>query len=75
MVRKSGITNHSKHYLAVNNTIDILKLSQLLVTDGIFEESLGQKYEVEITDLFIYQTIKMTIEIFLYKYQIYTKVN
>lgn len=75
MVRKSDITNHSKHYLAINNTIDILKLSQLLVKDGIFEESLGQKYEVETTNLFIYQTIKMRIEISLYKYQIYTKIN
>lgn len=75
MVRKSGITNHSKHYLVVNNTIDILKLSQLLIKDGIFEESLGQKYEVKIIDLFIYQTIKMRIEISLYKYQMHTKVN
>ena len=41
MARKSGATNHGNHHSAVNNTVNVSKLVQLLVEDGVFEEQLG----------------------------------
>lgn len=75
MARKIGVTNYGNYYLVVNNTIDILKLVQLLVEDGIFEEQFGQKCEAEISDLFAYGTAKIATKIPLYKYQMCTRRN
>lgn len=75
MARKSGVTNHDNHYSAVNNTVNISKLVQLLVEDGIFEKRLGQMCEAETLDLFVCRTAKMAIKISLHKYQIHTKEN
>lgn len=38
IARKNGATNYGNHCSAVNNTVDVLKLVQLLVKDGIFKE-------------------------------------
>ena len=38
MARKSGATNYGNHHSTVNNILDILKLVQLLVKDGVFEK-------------------------------------
>ena len=38
MARESGATDYDNHYLVVNNTVDVSKLIQLLVEDGVFEE-------------------------------------
>ena len=75
MARKSSVTNHGNHYSAVNNTIDISKLVQLLVEDGVFEKQLGQKCEIEISDLFALGRAKMATGIPLHKYQMCTKGN
>lgn len=41
IAKKSGAIEHSNHHSVVNNTVDVLKLIQLLVKDSIFEEQLG----------------------------------
>lgn len=38
MARESGATNHGNHNSMINNTIDILKLVQLVVEDVVLEE-------------------------------------
>ena len=38
MVRESGATNYGHYHLVINNIVDISKLVQLLVEDGVFEE-------------------------------------
>lgn len=75
MARESDATNHSNHHLADNNTVNILKLVLLLVEDGDFEEQLGQKCKAETLNLFKLEIAKVTTEIPLHKYQIYTKEN
>ena len=75
MARESGATNHDNHYSAINNTVNVSKLVQLLVKDGVFEKQLDQKCEVEISDLFVLGTAKMIIEIPLHKYQMCTRRN
>ena len=75
MARKSGATNYGNHHSAINNIVDISKLVQLLVKDGIFKEQLGQKCEAEISDLFALRKAKMATGIFLHKYQMHTKEN
>ena len=75
MAKKSGATNHGNHYSAINNTIDVLKLVQLLLEDGVFKEQLGRKCEAETLDLFALGTVKMAIRIPLHKYQMCTKRN
>ena len=75
MARESGAINHGNHHSAVNNTIDISKLVQLLVEDGVFEEQLGQKCEAETSDLFALRTAKMATRIPLHKYQMRTREN
>ena len=68
MAKKSGATNYGNHHSTVNNTIDISKLVQLLVEDGIFEEQLGRKCEIETSDLFPLKTTKIRTRIPLHKY-------
>lgn len=68
IARENNVTNHSNYYLTVNNIVDISKLVQLLVKNGVFEEQLSQKCKVEILDLFAYKIIKITNRIPLYKY-------
>ena len=75
MARESGATNHGNHHSAVNNTVDVSKLVQLLVEDGVFEEQLGQKCEAETLDLFAFRTAKIANGIPLHKYQIRTRGN
>ena len=75
MARKSGATNHNNHHLAGNNTVDVLKLVQLLVEDGVFEEQLGRKCKAEISDLFVLGTAKMSTKIPLHKYQMRIRGN
>ena len=75
MAKKSDATNHGNHHLAVNDTIDISKLVQLLVEDGIFKKQFGQKCETETSDFFAYRTANMVIGIPLYKYQMRIKRN
>lgn len=38
IIRKCGTTNHDNHWSAVNNTINVLKLVQLLVNKNVFEK-------------------------------------
>ena len=73
--RERGITNYGNHYSAINNIVDISKLVQLLVEDGIFEEQLGRKCEAETSDVFVPRIEKMATGISLHKYQIRTKGN
>lgn len=68
MIRESGAINHGNHHSVVNNTIDVSKLVQLLVEDGVFEEQLGQMCEAETSDLFPRGKAKMTTRIPLNKY-------
>lgn len=68
MVKKSDATNYGNYHSAINNTINILKLVQLLVNDSVFEEQLSQKYKSKISNLFVLKTIKIAIKILLYKY-------
>lgn len=75
IARESGSTNHGNHYSAVNNTVNVSKLVQLLVEDGVFEKQLGQKCEAKISDLFAFETAKMATRIPLHKYQICTREN
>ena len=75
MARESGATNHGNHHSAVNNTVDVSKLVQLLVEDGVFEEQLGRKCEAETSDLFALGTAKMATGIPLHKYQMRTRGN
>ena len=75
MARKSGAINHGNHHSAVNNIVDVSKLVQLLVKDGVFEEQLGQKCEAEISNLFALGTAKMATEIPFHKYQMRTRRN
>ncbi len=70
MTKKSDATNHGNHHSGINNTVDVLKLVQLLVEDGVFEKQLGQKCETKTLDLFALETTKMAIGILLHKYQI-----
>lgn len=69
MAIKSGAINYGNHHSAVNNIVDILKLVQLSIEDSIFEEQLGQKYEAEISDLFVLGIVKIVIRIPLHKYE------
>ncbi len=41
MARESGVTNHGNHHSAINNTINVSKLVQLLIEDCVFGEQLG----------------------------------
>lgn len=41
IAKKSDTINQDNHYLAINNTINISKLVQLLVKNGIFKKQLG----------------------------------
>lgn len=75
MAKESGITNHGNHHSAINNTIDISQLVQLLIEDGVCEEQLKWKCEVKISDLFALGTAKMVTGISLYKYQMHTEEN
>ncbi len=75
MAKKSGTTNHENHHLGVNNTVVILKLVQLLIEDGVFEEQLDRKCEVETSDLFALRIAKMATGILLHKYQMHTREN
>lgn len=68
MNRENGAVNHGNYYSAINNTIHISKLFQLLVEDGMFEEYLGQMCDAETLDLFLRKTAKMTTKISLHKY-------
>lgn len=68
MAKKSGITNYDNYHSIVNNTVDVLKLVQLLIKDSIYKEQLGQKCKVEISNLFAFATAKMATEILLHKY-------
>ena len=75
MGRKSGAINHGNYHSAVNNTIDVSKLVQLLVEDGVFEEQLGQKCETETSNLFALGKAKMATDIPVFKYQMRTRGN
>lgn len=75
MAKKSDATNHSNYYLIVNNIVDISKLVQLLIKDGVFEKQLKQIYEMETLDLFVCRTAKMATRIPLHKDQMHTREN
>lgn len=75
MARESDVTNHGNPYLAVNNTVEVLKLVQLPVKIDVFEEQLSQICEKEISDLFAHRTAKIETGILLHKYQMFTKEN
>lgn len=57
MARKSDAINYGNYHLVLNNIINISKLVQLLVEDSVLEKWLGQKFEIEILDLFAFRTI------------------
>lgn len=75
IVGKNSAINHSNYYLAVNNSVNISKLVQLLIKDSVFEEQQGFKYKTEILDLFALGKVKIATEISLYKYQIRIRKN
>lgn len=63
MTKESSTTNHDNYHLAINNSINISKLIQLLIKDSIFEKQFSQKYEIKKSDLFTYKKVKMTTRI------------
>lgn len=67
--KKSGVINHSNYHSIVNNTIDISKLVQLLVENGVFEKQFSQICETETLNLFAHRITKLVTKISLHKYQ------
>lgn len=65
MIKKSGNTNYGNYHSAINNTVDISKLVQILIKDCVFEEQLNQNPELETSFLFAFRIAKMANRILL----------
>lgn len=59
MIKKSGTTNYGNYHLAINNTVDISKLVQILIEDCVFEEQLNRNCELETSYLFVFRIANM----------------